>query len=270
MSRWQDAPGRVGSAYLSWASQNLTERDWSILESITALRVATGNQLERLHFNNLTGRSRAVVRWKVLKRLVDSRVLAVLDQPAHRRRSAAFEYTLGSAGQWLTRLRDNQDGIKREVRRLRVPGDRFVAHALDVTELHVQLVEQLRGSAAGQIQSFTVEPVEPDGAGGRLKPDAYAALRAKDVTDCWWIEVDEVTESLPTIHNKLTAYLDFLDRGQLGPDAVMPRVLITVPTESRRAAIQGVVADLPPPAEQLFSVALFSGAARFLAEELRT
>lgn len=35
----------------------------------------TGSQLERLAFMDLVGRSRSVVRWRVLKRLVDWRVL---------------------------------------------------------------------------------------------------------------------------------------------------------------------------------------------------
>ncbi|HEX3783943.1 MAG TPA: replication-relaxation family protein [Pseudonocardiaceae bacterium] len=263
MKQWDRIPGRVGSTYLSWASQTLTNRDWALLDSVLQLRIATGRQLERLHFSDLSGRSRAVVRWRVLKRLVDARLLSTLDQPAHRRRSAVFEYVLGSAGEWLARAR--ADG---HAHRLVAPGDRYVAHALDITELYVELVEQLRDQAE-ELSTFAVEPAQKDGLGGQLKPDAYLAVRSTNLTDYWWFEIDEQTESLPTIRRKLVTYLDFLGRSQVGPDGVMPRIMITVPTAARRGSIQAEIAGLPPPADQLFRVVLFPDTVGLLLRILR-
>jgi hypothetical protein len=205
----------------------------------------------------------------VLKRLVDARLLSTLDQPAHRRRSAAFEYVLGSAGEWLARARaDGQRSSNGRAHRLVAPGDRYVAHALDITELYVELIEQLRDQAE-ELSAFAVEPAQKDGLGGQLKPDAYLALRGTNLTDYWWFEIDEQTESLPTIRRKLVTYLDFLGRSQVGPDGVMPRIMITVPTAARRGSIQAEIAGLPPPADQLFRVVLFPDTVGLLLRILR-
>ena len=80
----------------------------------------------------------------------------------------------------------------------------------------------------------------PNGVGGSIKPDAFIRLEREGAADFWWYEADLATESLPTVHGKLLAYLDFVQRGQLGPDGVVPRVLIGVPTSKRRTAVQSL------------------------------
>lgn len=70
------------------------------------------------------------------------------------------------------------------------------------------------------------------------------------------MEVDRATESLPTLRRKLETYLDFYQRGQLGPNGVMPRVLLSTITEQRREAVHDLVAGLPEPASTLFVVTL--------------
>src|SRR5579859_5444723 len=94
-------PGRqrVRMPYVEWLAERMSPRDWAIIESLDRIRLATGLQLERLHFHELEERSRSVVRWKVLKRLVDSRVITSLDRRigyAHRG-SAVLRYALDSA-----------------------------------------------------------------------------------------------------------------------------------------------------------------------------
>ncbi|GAA2734109.1 hypothetical protein [Actinocorallia aurantiaca] len=78
------------------------------------------------------------------------------------------------------------------------------------------------------------------------------------------MEVDRATESLPAVRRKLLAYLDFTNRGQTGPDGVMPRVVITVPDARRQAAVVGLLGELGnlPPA--LFTVVRFDRAVPFL------
>ena len=76
----------------------------------------------------------------------------------------------------------------------------------------------------------------------------------KSVREHWWIEVERGTESLPTLRRKLSVYLDFVQRGQLGPADVVPRVLVSVSTPERYALVAVMVAHLPEPASDLFVV----------------
>lgn len=161
MSLAGQGPRRVRSPYVEQLAEALSDRDWAIIQSLDRVRLISGLQLERLHFSDLTGHSRSVMRWRVLKRLVDVRVLLPVERrigTAHRG-SAKLCYALDSAGIQLVRLRASLTGSP--VRRPRVPGERFVAHTLAVTELYVALVEQSR------LESFTLADfeVEPAVAG---------------------------------------------------------------------------------------------------------
>lgn len=273
MTRHRSAPVRVRMFHVEWLLQSLSARDWRIIETVNKLRLVTGLQLERTVFTELTGRSRSVVRWRTLKRLVSLRVLMPL-----RRRiggaaggSAKLAYSLDSAGQWLMQIRANQQGAAVKVRRPGQPGERFVEHTLAVAELYASLEEQARNPSYSLVR-FVAEPAAwwPNGFGGWMKPDALAVLATERVTDYWWCEIDMATESLTTIHGKLMTYLDFLGRGQLGPDGLMPRVLVATSTDARREAIAGEVARFASPAGQLFLVTTLSEAPARMAEELRT
>lgn len=264
-------PARVRMAHVERLLQTLSARDWAIIGTLDRVRLASGLQLERLHFSQLAGRSRTVKRGQVLKRLVDARVLATLDRRigASRGGSAPLCYALDSAGQRLVRLRAEAELSGARARRPRLPGERFVAHALAVTELYTSLVEGSRRSSFA-LDAFQAEADAywPNGCGGWVKPDAFVKLRRGDVTDYWWYEADLATESLSTIRAKLLAYLDFAQRGQLGPDHVVPRVLFGVLTDRRQAAIQSVVMALPEPATALFLVVPMSRTAQVMVSEL--
>lgn len=97
-----------------------------------------------------------------------------------------------------------------------------------------------------------------------MVPKRLSRVPAGQVSDYWWVEVDRATESLATLRAKFRAYLDFAARGQLGPDDVLPRVLVTVPDARRRDAILRILARLPDPAAELFTVALHDEAAALL------
>ena len=236
----------------------LSDRDWAIVDSVDRLRLVSSSQLERLHFHSFTTpHSRSVKRSHVLKRLVDGRVLIPFERRvgSSQRGSDKLCYALDSAGLQLMRLRANADGRERLVRRPRLPGERSVRHTLAVSELYVSLVERARIEQF-TLAHFTVEhrAAVRDGLGGWIRPDALVQLRRASMSDYWWIEVDLATESLPTVRAKLLAYLNFMARGQLGPDDIVPRVLIGVPDERRRVAVQQEVGALPPPAADLFWV----------------
>lgn len=259
---------RAGAAYVEALASSLSNRDRAIIDTVHRLRLVTGKQLERLHFHPLPYRSRSVMRWRVLKRLVDTRILVPV--PRHgvlSRRSAELCYALDTAGQRLVQLHANLRG-ERPVRRFAVPGDRFIAHTLAVAEVYSSLAERAEMTAKFVVTRFEIEAAWPDGRGGMLRPDAFLVLQAGRVQDFWWIEADLATESLPTIAAKLRAYLDFVQRGQRGPEDVLPRVLFTVPTEARRDAICAVVGALPDPAGHMFAVVTAPDAADFLRSEL--
>lgn len=262
---------RVRSALVVALAETLTERDWLILETVNRLRLATGLQLERLHFADLTGKSKSVVRWRVLKRLVDAQALMPLARRVggSLRGSAQLTYALDVAGERLLRLRRNLSRGSERIRRPGSIGDRFVAHTLATSELYVQLVEQARAESF-TLDNFQAEPAAwwPNGAGGWMKPDSYLSISAGEFTDHWWVEVDLATEATPTLRGKFLAYIDFVHLGQLGPSDVVPRVLVTVPTFERREVVAAVLAKLPTPAEELFAVVLHDEAVGWLTAEL--
>jgi hypothetical protein len=266
-------PKRVRLRDVEWLMETLSDRDWAIIETVCRVWLASGIQLERLHFSELTGRSRSVARWRVLKRLVDSRVLVPPERRVgtSRHGSAGLCYELDSAGQKLVIMRANQEGpVERgRMRRQRSLGEHSIAHTLDVTELYVTLVERAR-SGEFVLEEFQTEAAAywPNGLGGRMKPDAFIKVRSRTATDYWWFEADRATESLPVIRAKLVTYLDFLHRGQLGPDGVVPRVLVGVPTAKRQDAVQSVINRLAEPANAMFLVACTSDVVNLMAAEL--
>ncbi|MEU5428226.1 replication-relaxation family protein [Streptomyces olivoreticuli] len=231
----------------------------AIVDTVNRLRLVTGQQLERLHFEELIGRSRAVVRWRVLRRLVEWRLLVPLERRIGGARSGSggLVYALDTAGQKLVQLRRNLQPGAAPARRPGAPGERFVQHTLAVSELYTQLRERERGGSF-RLSTFDAEPNSwwPDGRGSLLKPDAFVVLSAGEYDYATWVEVDRSTESLPTLRRKLAAYVDFVRRGQLGPGDVVPRVLVTVLNRARGEAVEGLVEGLLEPGRELVGVVM--------------
>jgi protein involved in plasmid replication-relaxation len=266
------APERIGRAHVEWVAARLTDRDWQIIQTVNTLRVATGTQLERLHFTTArVGRSRTVTRSRALRRLVNWQVLAPVGRRVggRQRGSTVQVFALDRAGQRLLKTRQLADGQRARVRRPGAPRADGLAHLLAVTELYVELVEQTRGTAL-TLARFEAEPGAhwPNGQRGWLKPDAYVALARAGAVDHWWIEMDMATESLPTVKAKLQTYLDFHQRGGVGPGDLMPWVLVVAVTDRRRGALAAMAAKLPK-AESLVTVVTAREAARHMFEVLR-
>ena len=165
-------PGRVRAGQVERLRESLSGRDWAVMQNVATLRLATGKQLERLHFAELTGASRSVVRRRVLGRLVEERVLATLERRIGgvRAGSEGLVYYLDTAGQRLLTTGG-------PVRRKQPPGERFVRHVLAVAGLYVDLTERA-GEGGLRLDRFEAEPASwwPDGRGGRLKPDGYVRV----------------------------------------------------------------------------------------------
>jgi Replication-relaxation len=257
--------GYVTAARLEAVREALSDRDHAVISDVAALRLMTGAQLERLRFADLAESSRPVVRRRVLGRLVKARVLGTLTRRIGgvRAGSSGLVYALDVVGQRLA---------SREGRPTRpgLPGERFTRHVLAVSQLYVDLVEHTRTEPDVQLEQFEAEPASwwPDGQGGRLKPDAYVLVAGADHSDHYWVEVDLATEHGPALKAKFLTYLDFYNRGQLGPKGVMPWVLVTVPDDKRCSDVVRIIRQLPTESRELFTVALHNDAANAIVRRL--
>ncbi|MEU8944245.1 replication-relaxation family protein [Streptomyces sp. NPDC048489] len=270
---------RLSAAAIERHAARLSERDCAIILDLVRVRVLTGSQLTRLHFHDLAPNSRDRVRRNVLSRLISIGFVAALERQIGgvRAGSQGLIYTLDAGGQRALPHIQAGQGIEptRRARKPRTPGERFLLHTLDVSELYVQLTEAQRlGKLILAEYRAEYDAHFPNGAGGLLKPDAYAVLRRGDYEDSWWIEVDRGTEDVETtLRRKLLGYIDFATAGGLGPDGVMPRVLLTLyrpkRLAERLAAVQDLLRRLPEPAERLVHTVLFSDATPLLVETIR-
>lgn len=256
-------PRRVRAGHVERLRESLTERDWKLLRDVALMRLVTSTQLERLHFADLADASRPVVRRRVLGRLVKARVLATLERRigGERAGSEGLVYHLDTAGQRL--LSDET------ARKMDPPGQRYVRHVLAVADLYVDLAGAGRTYGL-RLDHFVAEPASwwPDGQGGWLKPDAYAAVQGAAHTDHWWVEVDLVTEHLPTLKRKFMTYVEFWRSGQLGPDGIMPRVLVTVPDTKRYSDVVRLIHQVPTESEKLLVVSVAKDAAMTIVRYL--
>jgi hypothetical protein len=250
---------RIGPAQVEWVAERLSGRDWQIIEAVNVVRLLSGSQIERLLFADLApGRSRIASRSRTLHRLVAWRVLVALPRRigGAGRGSTTLAFALDSTGQRLMRERLLAGGQLPRVRRPGAPTERTVRHTLAVAEAFVSLTELSREHGF-TLATFQAEPASwwPNGLGsGYIKPDAHTTLVRDKIRDHWWCELDLATESLPAVKRQLASYLDFWERGQLGPGKIMPRVVIATITPERQAAIARLVKQLPSAPADLFLV----------------
>jgi hypothetical protein len=257
---------RVTGAAVRAIAAGLGDRDRAILADVARVRVLTGEMASRLHFADLEGRHRDRTRRRVLERLVSLQLLTPLERRIGgvRAGSAGLVFALGPAGQRLQAI--EEDGAAGRIRRPGTPTARFMIHNLTVAELYVGLVEASRPDVC-TIADYRAEPASwwRTSEGDWVKPDALAVVSAGDIEDTWAIEVDQATESLPTLRRKLTVYLDLVRHEERGPGGgPLPRVLITVPNERRFTAVRALVQSLPEPAAALFAVVQEGHASKLL------
>lgn len=247
---------RISGQRRLWLDSRLSDRDRHVLDWLSRLRLATGQQLEALCFAGLAASSRPVVRGRVLGRLVAWGLLELVDRRVGGSASGSTSgvYRLSAAGHQLVQ--------PAHARSTKPYTDRFTAHTLATSQLAAGLVTAVAGRPDVALATFLTEPASwmPDDLGNYLKPDAYLQLQTDALTMHWWIEVDLGTESLPALERKLRSYLDFVNRGQLGPAGIVPQVLLTLTSDERVSAVDALLDRLPAPARELF-VACRSGRA---------
>lgn len=261
---------RITTASLITLADQLSDRDQSILADLEHTRVLTGAQLQRLRFTHIEASSRARDRRHVLTRLTDLGLVSTLDRRIGgiHAGSTGHIYTLTPAGRRLQALQRGQQPPIR-LRRPRTPGAPFLNHALTISDIYVALIEASRTHSFA-VSTFDTEPAcwHPTGNSCSLYPDAYLVLTTSTHQDCWWLEIDQATESLPRITRKNRTYLNFLTHGGLGPDGLPPRILFTTPDTTRRDAIQKMITKLTAQADQLICVTTHADAPKFLITEL--
>jgi hypothetical protein len=252
---------RVTAARVEAVREQLSGRDFAIARDVARVRMVSGEQLQRLHFEVGTPASRVRTAQRVLGRLVDLRVLSRLDRRIGgvRAGSAGFVYALDAVGQRL--MTGTGAGGGRRVRRPWTPSGLFVDHTLGVTEVYVRLVEADR---AGVLELLDVETeptswrrfVGADGAWATLKPDAYVRVGVDEFEDHWFLELNRSTEGPAALSRKLHVYRGYWASGrEQAAHGVFPQVLFVVSTDARAEQVVDVLGRQPPESWRLFRVA---------------
>lgn len=245
-------------------TERLSPRERDVLATFERVRLASGSQLERLHFSDVGSRERR----RILARLENQRLLARLGRRVGGTRSgsAGFLYALDVAGQRLLGALGAAPNHPARTRRPWIPGRLFVAHTVAITELYVRLVEAARTNR-GVVGSFHGEPQcwrDFLGRGGArlvLKPDAYLRLSSGQYDDHWFVEIDCGTEAPSTLERKAAVYRSYWSTGrETARIGVFPKVVFFVPDTKRLQVLVDVFSRQPADAWQLFSVALFEDA----------
>lgn len=269
----QSSVSRISSARLDSISSQLSPTGHAVLGFVARTRLCSGAQLERLLWSEGEPESRARQARRTLRQLTEWRILDRQPRSVGGRRagSRGYIYSLGPAG---VRLLDRESGVR--VRRLGVPGDRFVAHVLSCTELVVRMEEAAR---RGDLDVIEVQS-EPEcwrsflGAFGArlvLRPDLFVRIGAGTLEDRWFVEVDMATEASGTLLAKMKRYLAHYRSGREQHEhGIYPRVLWAVPHERRAAQVGEILRRQPVEAQRLFTVCLLDEVVERLGAEARS
>jgi hypothetical protein len=261
---------RVTTQALRDLAADLPARYVALLRHLAAVRVLSGAHLDTLLCEPDTAPATTRrVRRRITARLADTGLVAMLPRRVGgvRAGSVGHVYVITHIGRRFLALADGAPEPPR-ARYFAEPTAPFLAHALAVSDLYVALRTASHASAF-RLAQFVTEPAcwWPLGDGRTLHPDAYLVLDAATHTDCWWLEVDQATETTPRLRRKCRAYLAHAASGGTGPDAVFPRVLFTAPTR-QRADLIGAVIDSQRRDTTLITATTHRHAAQFLINEL--
>lgn len=242
----------------------LTERDHACLGTLARVRVATTDQLYRLHFPGASRQAGYRCLWRLsrlgLVRRLERRIGGVLPG------SSPAVYALDVKGQHLLEVSGPGGGERRQ--RPWTPSSPYLRHAVMVAETYVLTLEAVRDDDSWRLVDFQVEPACWRTLGnGYLKPDAFLMVQSEDYEDSYFLEVDLATESPAALSRKLSAYVEYYRSGQeQAHRGVFPRVLFLVPTEARKAQVQKLIDELRQE-RQLFTAALLTDLPAILLSE---
>ena len=262
---------RVSARRLATIERQMLDLDRDVLLFVQSLRLVSGAQVRRRFWPGDESAARASRR--ALARLAGWRVLERIDgrRGGVRAGSDGYVYIVGPAGHRLL-SRIGFDG-----KRAGAPGDRYIAHTLQVAESVVLLHEAALTGALDLIEVQT-EPAcwRPFlglmGARVVLKPDLFLRLGAGHVDeDRWFVEIDMATESAGTLATKFKRYGQHFRAGEeQRRTGVYPRVIWAVPNVRRASVLNDVLERLGPEAKQLHVVTTQTALVPLLTAEARS
>lgn len=260
---------RISSVRLRLLAEELTPRYTTPLPHLARTRLLSGAHLDRLLADpELCPETTGRVRRRIMARLTQLGLVAMLGRRVGgvRAGSAGHVYTLTTAGHRFLAILNNTPPPPRK-QPSHVPGDLFLTHTLTTSSVYVDLIEHSR-SGTFHVHSFVSEPHcwHPVGNGASLRPDAYVILRTGTRGQCWWLEIDTGTETIPRLRAKIRTYRNFFTSGGVGPDGVPPRVLFTTPDTERAHTITDLLGDT----DDTIAAVTHNHAAAFLTSELHT
>jgi Replication-relaxation len=264
---------RVTGARLRLLAEELTPRYTTPLPHLARARLLTGTQLDQLLAEpDTTAATTARLRRRIMTRLIDLGLVTTLQRQIGgvRAGSAGHVYTLTPTGHRVLATLTGQP-CPSHTKKPATPGALFLFHALAISDIYVRLIEASRNHTV-TMSRFDSEPHcwQLTGHNDYLKPDAYCVLSTTTHRDCWWLEIDQDTESLPRIRAKCRTYLDYLTHGGVGPDEVPPRILYTTPHAPRTEAIKQVIKKMFTQDNDLINVTTHTEAPAFMITELLT
>lgn len=263
---------RLTTVRLRQLADELPDRYTAPLMHLSRARVLTGSQLDRLLGQpDTASRTAERARQRVMTHLSSLGLVRMLDRRigGARAGSAGYVHALTAAGHKLVALLTGQQPPRR-IRHSRVPGAMFLAHALDIAEIYVQLTTEASRAGAFRVAEFVTEPASWwQQSGILLRPDAYTVLATAAYRDLWWLEIDRATESLPRLRDKCRDYLDHFTSGGTGPDGGRPRILFTAPDPQRADTIRAAIATTGADTGEWITVTTHDQAAHFMIGELQ-
>ena len=268
MTRFRLTPGRLAEV-----AARLDDRALAIIATLRSVRMATGDQLRRIHWGE--GDAHRQAR-RVLARLVELHVLERLDRSIGGKNagSAGFIYSLGVVGQRLAKGTGPAGGYR--VRKPWTPSMMFVRHVLAVTELLAQLVEAERAGRLELLQ-YAGEPecwrrfLGPFGAVETLKPDGFVRVGIGEFEDAYFVEVDLATESPAVLGRKLGRYRAYYATGtEQQRTGVFPRVLWVTAPGRRHDVVVDACGRQPAETWPLFAVTTYDEAVATIARGIAT
>lgn len=241
--------------------RRLGERDLVILTAIRMSKYLTSDQVRRLYFREHSTDTAAIrAANRNLGKLREMHLIAAMTRRVGgiRGGSGSYIWHLTEAGERLLRLAKPDDSKRRA--RFLEPSGRFLRHALAVAECSIQIREICERQT--ELSLITVD-FEPDswraysriGKIVSLKPDLYAKTLCGEYEDCWFIEVDLGTESIPAILEQCRRYHDYfltgLEQEEFG---VFPLTVWIVPSAHRRDMLKEAICKTFAGQPSLFAV----------------
>lgn len=242
---------RIGPIQLDAIRLALSGRDMAILRTLAAYRLATGSQLQRMHFTgHATDTAAARAARHAAARLAKLGLIRHLERRIGGVRSGSEGYIWHLAPVGRRILATTDDGLALARIAVTEPSQRTTDHTLAITEIGTRLTQ---AAHAGLLDLIEAAP-EPASwrtylstGGGKLtlKPDLYAVTAAKgaEFEDLWFIEADLGTEHLPTIVRKAQQYQTYRNTGrEQQAQGAFPKVIWIVPNETRAERITDTLA----------------------------